>query len=320
MPDTTITGTLGGDVEALNGRQVYIVVEDPAGLFKSPAQLLVIRETVGWSYRLDLRGAEFKQAGTFRGDIVIRACLDAACAQPLGGIPIRLPYDVEVMALSVGSKSLEVTVPFGTIPPTQRVAVNKPSATSEWNVQASTTKPDPQIGGVVTIAGGGSFDWKSSSDAYVDVVFLPARVGQHEANLRINAPINLPDRTNHLQTVDLPIRYVVTENPAIDHYFSPAQVNLEVAYGDRLVQHVVIKPVAGPGVTLYKLRHVYLTPSGVRGADWFSYDNDISPCIIREWTRADCLDRGEHRVNLVYQLTGPKGSREVVLPVVLTVR
>jgi hypothetical protein len=145
MHDVLLTGTVSGDLASLNGRTIFVIVEDPGGLFVStPPPSLVLQNLSATTvqYALTLRGMVMPAVTRRTGTMRVFVCLDLACASPLGGIPILLPYDVQVIpGLTVDPKTFDITVPFGTTPPDQIVSV----AVTDYSPSRAWKATDPNV-------------------------------------------------------------------------------------------------------------------------------------------------------------------------------
>jgi len=104
MADVGLLGTAVGDLSVLNGKTLYVIVEDPAGLFQANVQatpttspkpgLLVV-----------LLGKTLQTPGTYTGNLRVYVCLDARCSVRLGNVPYNIPYNVVVkrgMKIEIG--------------------------------------------------------------------------------------------------------------------------------------------------------------------------------------------------------------------------
>lgn len=92
----SFSGTLGGAVTSLAGQAIYLVIEDPLGVFSPNGSLQVTPRGSGWGYDLTLSTNVLTRAGRFADRLTIYACLDAQCATRLGGTPVTITYDVSV--------------------------------------------------------------------------------------------------------------------------------------------------------------------------------------------------------------------------------
>lgn len=114
----SMSGGLTGNVEALANVPIHVVVEDPDRLFESTASLILTKGRQAWSYKLELTGRQLTRPGRFSGLIRAFACLDPQCQTRLAGTPLSVPYDLVVVPnLALSRNQIEVSVPYGTVPP-----------------------------------------------------------------------------------------------------------------------------------------------------------------------------------------------------------
>jgi hypothetical protein len=133
MPNVTLTGHATGNIASLNGQTVYVVIEDPAGLFESQAQVLL---GGNGSVSVPLAGKLQSSARTVNGSLRIFVCLDMNCTRQLGNSPLSLPYQVTVRpGLSVSTQSIMVDSVFGEAPAPRQITVNLPKYLTGWQVQ-----------------------------------------------------------------------------------------------------------------------------------------------------------------------------------------
>jgi hypothetical protein len=92
----TFGGTIGGDVISLAGQSIYLVIEDPLGLFVPGGSLQVVPRGSGWGYDLTLTTGTLARSGRFADKLTIYACLDPQCGTRLAGTPVTLTYDISV--------------------------------------------------------------------------------------------------------------------------------------------------------------------------------------------------------------------------------
>jgi opacity protein-like surface antigen len=325
MRDVALEGAVTGDVESLNGRQLYVSVQDPAALFASTAILQVFKETSGWRYRLDLRGTPLQQPGNYTGNLVVRACLDTACSQPIAGTPMTLPFDVLVQApIGLSTTQVDVSVPFGTVPAPQPVVVTLSSFSSGWNASNdhySGTYPAQTVGFVGgTVANSRSY-LSSSAGLGLQLQLRPAPVGQYQETVRIGTEVVMPNGSRPYREASVVVRYAVTPNAAIDHYFWPARLDLTIARNEPLIQYASYEALAGPGVSLVMQRTEFTQSAGSSGPSNRWWGGGSYHACIYTGNVADCLAPGVYVAQDVYLLTDALGrQREVRFPVQLTVR
>lgn len=94
IPSFAVQADVVGDLQSLNGRTIFVIVEDPDGLVQSASLQQPLQTTATLS-------VETKQPGPKKGRYVnrlrIRVCFDASCSQEMAGSPISIPYDITVL-------------------------------------------------------------------------------------------------------------------------------------------------------------------------------------------------------------------------------
>ena len=96
ISNATFSGTISGDVFSLAGQTIYLVIEDPLGLFVPGGSLQVEPRGSGWGYNLTLTTGALARTGRFADKLTIYACLDAQCSTRLAGTPVKITYDISV--------------------------------------------------------------------------------------------------------------------------------------------------------------------------------------------------------------------------------
>lgn len=213
LPFQLVTVHVGGDLSALDGATVYVVAEDPLGLYAPD---------VGVSFRddrfveLSLHGKRLGlTAGHYTGHLTFTAYLDPGLTQVFKN-PIRVPYDVTVTpGLHVAKDTLEVQVPFGEVNRVETVSL--------------ATSPGVDLESQVDVDGGVP-QWRpriTFPDGSSMRVAIPgAPVGTYEQTFKIVAtyPVYPPDgglATYYLVSKDLTVRYTITPNEAAGLVVSP---------------------------------------------------------------------------------------------------
>jgi hypothetical protein len=100
LPRAEIEVDVTGDLTALTGKQVYVLVNDPNGIFN----MAVLMQDSSTRYRLTLYYESAKYGATdfdmpvgdFKASVQVSVCLDAKCTQPFTGSPILMPYTYKV--------------------------------------------------------------------------------------------------------------------------------------------------------------------------------------------------------------------------------
>ncbi len=91
-----LNGTIKGDFERLQGKNIYVTVEDPADRFLPTAEVVVTSNGNYLDYRMTLNGHAAPRAERLSGNLRISVCLDRACETRLGGTPMTVSYNITV--------------------------------------------------------------------------------------------------------------------------------------------------------------------------------------------------------------------------------
>lgn len=146
LPRAEITADVTGDVASLAGKQVYVLVMDPNGLF-TKATVVADSST---RYRLIAyyvgpqgAGDADMPIGSFNSTMTVSVCLDEQCKQQFAGSPVQVPYQYTVER---GAR-LEGYGPGQTAPTligtagafaSQSFALTLPAITTDWSVDQGT--------------------------------------------------------------------------------------------------------------------------------------------------------------------------------------
>ncbi len=138
-----IEADVTGDLTTLTGKQVYVIVNDPNGIFNKA--LLIQEAPTRYRLRLYYESAAYgatdydMPVGDFKSSVQVSVCLDAACTQPFAGSPIAMPYSykveqgLRVQGFPVGAPPYALTsTPFAAV--VRDVAVTLPPRTTNWFV------------------------------------------------------------------------------------------------------------------------------------------------------------------------------------------
>jgi len=100
LPQADIEADVTGDLTTLNGKQVYVIVNDPNGIFNKA--VLLQDSSTRYRLRLYYESASYgatdydMPVGDFKASVQVSVCLDAKCTQPFTGSPILMPYSYKV--------------------------------------------------------------------------------------------------------------------------------------------------------------------------------------------------------------------------------
>lgn len=129
-----ITADVSGDLAALNGQTVYVIVEDSDALFEAAPRVSISSNGIG--NMIELFGRPLTgRTGSYRNPLRLNVCLDAACQRPFAGSPYLVSMQVDVLpGLSfAGATPRVIDLPFGA-PVTQvSLPVNLPAEVNFWD-------------------------------------------------------------------------------------------------------------------------------------------------------------------------------------------
>lgn len=144
LPKPEIEVDVTGDLAALSGKQVYVLVNDPHGVFNRAVLLQdsVTRYRLALYYESATYGATDYDmpVGDFNASVQVAVCLDAQCNQPFAGSPIFMPYRYKIepgLALQGFGPGLP-PLALSSTPSTavvKDVAVTLPPRTTNWSVE-----------------------------------------------------------------------------------------------------------------------------------------------------------------------------------------
>lgn len=208
----TITGRVSGDLQSLDGKTIYVQIEDPAGLFQPTASIAAASPD---TYYLRLQGRPLSPAGHLTGTLKIHVSLDAAGTQPLGGSPLQIPFDITVVpGIVPESEAITVEAPFGTAPVVRDIQV--------------TTLDSAPLG--AELAPGGDATWKPKvsvpDGSTIRVTFPAAPPGTYTYTVDALSTYHVTTGFDYPLKKQIVVTYVVTPNSLPDYLFSPAEVTL----------------------------------------------------------------------------------------------
>ena len=316
IENARLTGKVTGNLSVLNGKTVYVIVEDPAGLFFPSAT--VSAPNAQGDVTLELEGRPLDSVGDFRGNLTVRACLDSACKTQLRGSPLRVPFHVAVTAgLGFPTTTLEVSAKFGS-PPFSRTLTGAPAGKLSNFSWGSTISPDERK--II------SLDPQSQSQPTdplaLNVLFRAAAPGTHVKEFSLSGQIEAADGSTYWATEIITVRYTVTDDPGVDYAFStpPLVLNVTNPWG----LEADIWAVGRTGVTLTWRGMEYLThPPEANGlahatAWWNETGRYVSGCPMLS-SRINCLPAGTYTARAHYTMTKAGVTSEVYLPVTMNI-
>lgn len=124
---------------------VFVKVSDAAGRFM-PVETASATTS---SQKIVLATRSSVAPGNYSGNIEVRACKDAQCAQPYTGAVVNLPYTMKVAAVGDWAMHQRDAAHSGYVP----ITLNPARFAKAWEWQYSSTDPIGGINPVVTTAG-----------------------------------------------------------------------------------------------------------------------------------------------------------------------
>jgi len=140
VPLPSFALAFSGDLSGLQGKQLFLAIEDPGGLIAGQLQMTGIGTStvaVGGS------GATMPTAGEFTGTLTFHVCYDAGCATELPGSPSVSRYTIDVAAGFVLEASVvELTVGRGADPSPLELHATLPVGATDLAIVSSSCKWD----------------------------------------------------------------------------------------------------------------------------------------------------------------------------------
>lgn len=230
--DIAVYVQASGDLHQLDGKAVYVIVEDPDAITGGTASVGFGTQSVPGSNAFVLvRGGYLNKVGHLQGQLKLHACLDTNCASELRGSPLRVPYDITVQqGLELASHEVQVTLPFGAIPPVQSIEAQLPARFTNWEVIA-----DNRVRPAAPYAPQAALTQTEAGKGRVDVQVVPAPPGRYQESLLFALDAATPGGSTLLQLQSVTVTYTVTPNPGLDYVFFPAQASIRVKRGSPAV-------------------------------------------------------------------------------------
>lgn len=333
--DIDFSGMISGNLDSLNGKTVFVLVEDPANLFQSEGYLIIQRLASGSIYTLRLKGKQLKVAGHFTGNVRVRACLDAACTQPIAGTPLLLPYNVKVEAgLTVSRNEINVTVPFGTVPAPEMVDIGYSSFGKGWIANISS----PHFNNIVpehTLSIGSSTYYYSYpyigvlpakgtilQDKQMQIQIQPSKPGNYFHTVKVYAEAKPSDGRQRSYEQTVTVRFTVTPNPAINSLFYPAALDFTQKQ-QTTIMYYGYQLVTNTGIASQFVGIEYLSAAGTTGpfnSWWNEFPYQSAHTCSDGFSAQNCLMPGVYTAQVRYRLITPTGTLgDVLYPIRMTV-
>lgn len=320
VPDTALTAQVSGHVAVLDGKTLYVLIDDPLGLFESAATVTYNATTRRAG--IGLVGRQQTVTGQRSGRLGVRVCLDPACQTVLtpAGYGIDMSLKVRTGLRTNPASELVFRAPFGTLPDPGFVQVTVPEGRDASDFSAGILAgPDPQL----------VFDTAGQTTAGATGVRVAPRllpVGRYERRLSISASsvdLGFDGSRQYVNEVALVLE---VQPSAVDFAVLPASLAFEFAYGAPELRPFTVGAVAQTGsFRLDPVIHDLASePPGtaypLRGA-WLNTFGDAWTVKVCEG--AGCLPRGVYRATLRFVRLSAAGfptGQVVDVPVELNVR
>lgn len=312
MNNVSMSGTALGNVTALAGRTLYIIIEDPHSLFE-------VRPSVSQSsthVTIFATGKTLPTAGLLAGNLKIYACLDPQCSTALAGSPLLLPYSVTVTpGVSADTESVSVFPGFGEVPAARSIRVNLPPGTTFWSASLLGGGGSPRV---ISVR---SNSQRSNIVGNVSVSFNLAAAGTYRDTVRIAGSQVSASGSSVSFSKDIPVTYTVNPHDAVDAAISPVETVVPMKFGDAQASPSQTRTVvANTGVTLRQLGVEYLSaPAAAAGharvnSWWSDASATASTCA-----GTSCLPAGTYQARVRYAKTKAGVSSDVFHAVTLQI-
>lgn len=242
VADVVLVGTAVGDFSVMSGKPLYVIIEDPAGLFRPNAQAMPITSPKP-GLMVPLYGAQLEKTGHLVGALRIYVCLDARCSIRLGNVPYSIPYDIIVkrdLRVEIDKRYATVNVPFPdrTMHVVSAVAETPPILTAR--ITPPEGRPVSSLKASVDTASNVDADAKISDNGdgtatlSISVAAPFKRPGNYHADITVGSDIPRPAaddptykeaRTKSL-TVSYDVRPLIENSPAV---FSPPILEMTIS-------------------------------------------------------------------------------------------
>lgn len=328
MYNNTITARVSGNLQSLDGKTIYVRLEDPAGLYQADASIVAFSAD---TYGLRLQGRSLSPAGHLTGTLKVHVSLDAAGTQPFGGSPLEIPYDVTVIpGIVPESEAITVEAAFGTAPVIR-------------DIQASTLDGAPLDARLVS---GGAAAWAPEvsvpDGSTIRVTFPAAPPGTYTYTVDALSSYHLASGWDYELTKPIVLTYVVAPSAVPDYLFSPAEVTVTMSQYSGSV--LVMRPalLLNQGVTQTSAHPVveYLThPAAADGNpaaqdwllswrqslytsgtySWWSIEQEFSTSSVDSYGNFSRLPPGTYTARVGFTISKSGVEQGVYLPVTLEV-
>jgi hypothetical protein len=328
MPNAYVSGYVTGNTQSLAGQTLYVIIEDPYGLYQTGVYPYV----QGTSLTAALYGARQTRGGMKNGNLKIHVCLDNQCSTRLAGSPLLIPFIVDVGdGVTLDQNSVEVTASAYQTPTSASVQVTLPRYLQSWSVR---TEPSTEAS-TATFLPSAVSSTPTSPTGTVVVNMRASEPGTYTHTIRVTAFTRMPNASMSEQVyADFVMRLVVTGDAIPGYTFTPAQVSVTRKYGSTTFEATSFSYTTNrPGVWVLSAGvDSYTYPPAAEGytltRSWWSgpypgnnyqYGTRVCSSYVGD-TRA-CLPVGTYTTVMSYDVYDPisQSSSRIAVPVTLTV-
>ncbi|OYT87746.1 MAG: hypothetical protein CFE46_11465 [Burkholderiales bacterium PBB6] len=210
LPSFLVSADVQGNLASLNGKTIYVIVEDRDGFVQRASVVAPLRQ-VGTTIYVETKTFG-PPPGRYTSGFVIKVCLDSNCTTQLGGSPIVVPYDITVLPGLVLNSNAAVSLTSRVNTRTERtVPLTLPTGLlyypDDFLPYAGKPRLDKQ-----DIPFQPALDWRvdSSSSPTATVIGNAAAAGSYSDNLVLYAEVQTPKGKRFRLEAQVPVLYTVT--------------------------------------------------------------------------------------------------------------
>ncbi|MBC3876111.1 hypothetical protein [Undibacterium flavidum] len=320
IPSVTISATVNGDVQTLNGKSIYVLIESPDQLFdKNPAIALGTGTA-----SLTLNGMNDIPKGDYNNSLKIFVCLDPNCKTQLGNSPLILPYSIKVkQGIALTQKVADISTTFGVTPAPIAIPITLAEPGKPFNV----VRFDGLEGSQNSVV--------ASPDGQAKLIVQPSLgwPGKYVARYRVSQEgVAAPGATFELT-------YTIIQDLKVRAAANPSEVTIRVKYFDSTDHTGSIQVVGNPGTPgldvgghltagfIDKFEVPPIANGHPNANNWIWYQHDtyvIHACGDRYLP--NCLPPGTYKATIGYDYNGndrgpglPRISERLLVPITMII-
>ncbi|MEY4563492.1 MAG: hypothetical protein RLZZ618_2769, partial [Pseudomonadota bacterium] len=247
IADLTLSAKVTGELPALNGKTIYVVLEDPSNLFQAATSLS--GPNAQGDMQIVLTGKPLNTVGDLSGNVTVHACLDLGCNTELRGSPVQIPYQVAVRpGLALSQTSFDVSAIFGEPAFTRTLTASPLNRLKGFSM--GTSIPGVKLDAPTLFT-------QSSTPHLLTLTFHPQAPGTVVKDYPIEVEFEHTDGSTYRLIENISIRHVTTDNPTVDYVFPTRSLNLDARQANSAIANFWV--VTRPGVTMTATGVEYLS-------------------------------------------------------------